>query len=289
VVRVLALVAACVAALCAPPLSRAYGWPIKPFHRQHVVRAAFDDPRFGRYFHFGVDICAHDGTAVYAVASGTVFAYSDAVAVRQPNGHEFSYWHVRATVPEHAYVRAGQRIGVVRAGFGHVHFAEFDGRTYVNPLRRGGLTPFVDHTAPVVGPIALKQWHGTVRLTVEAYDVPPLVPRGPWSGAVWTPEIVRWRLLGNGRPVVPWTVAVDFRRFHSPREYTSIYARGTRQNRPDSPGRYIFWLTHGLALPDGDYALQVWASDTRGNVGSDALEFTLSSDQGLNTTNRASR
>jgi len=289
VVRVLALGATCVAALWAPSFACAYGWPIKPFHRQHVVRGAFDDPRFGRYFHFGVDISARTGTAVYAVAPGTVFTYPDAVAVRQANGHEFSYWHVRATVSEHAWVKKGQEIGVVRRGFGHVHFAEFDGRTYVNPLRRGGLTPFVDHTVPVVGPIALQESHGAVRLTVQAYDVPPLKPPWPWSGAVWTPEIVRWRLLSNGTPVVPWTVAVDFQRFHSAREYASVYAPGTRQNRPGRPGLYIFWLTHGIDLPDGDYALQVQAVDTRGNVGSGAMAFALSNGQSLNTTKRASR
>src|SRR5579859_7237437 len=118
-------VAAGVAALCAPAFAHAYGWPVKPFDQQHAIRGAFDDPRMGGSFHFGVDISVPDGTTVYAVAPGTVFRYSDAIAVRQPNGHEFSYWHVQATVPEHSYVEAGEQIGYVRYGFEHVHFAEF--------------------------------------------------------------------------------------------------------------------------------------------------------------------
>ena len=282
-------VAGIAVALCAPAFAHAYGWPLKPFDRQHAVRGAFDDPRFGRFFHFGVDISARDGTAVYAVASGTVFTYSDAIAVRQPGGHEFSYWHVRATVPEHSFVKKGEKIGVVRVGFGHVHFAEFDGHTYVNPLRRGGLSPFRDTTAPVVGPIDVDQSNGRMKATVRAFDVPPIAPPAPWRRAIWTPEIVRWRLLENGAPVVPWTIAVDFRTFHPASEYTAIYAPATRQNRPHRPGTYVFWLTHGISLLDGVYAIQVQAWDTRGNTGSASAEFEVTSDQSSKTTKLASR
>lgn len=288
-VRGLAFVAAGVAALIAPAFASAYHWPVKPFDRQHAVRGAFDDPRFGRFFHFGIDISVRDGTPVYAVAPGTVFRYADAVAVRRPGGREFSYWHVRAIVPEHAYVQAEQEIGVVRPGFGHVHLAEFDGRTYVNPLRRGGIAPYRDPTPPVVGPIALHMADGRVTATVEAWDVPPILAPPPWQNAIWTPETVQWRLLEAGAPVVPWTVVADFRRFLEPSRYRSIYAPATRQNRPGRPGRYVFWLTHGIGLLDGSYAIQVRASDTRGNTGYGAYEFDITGDQILNTTRLASR
>lgn len=288
-VRGLAFLAAGVAALVAPAFASAYQWPVKPFDRQHAVRGAFDDPRFGRFFHFGIDISVRDGTPVYAVAPGTVFRYSDAIAVRRPGGREFSYWHVRATVPEHAYVRAGQEIGVVRPGFGHVHFAEFDGRTYVNPLRRGGIAPFRDTTPPIVGPIDVHLAAGKVIATVEAWDVPPILAPSPWQNSVWTPEVVQWRLLESGAPVVPWTVVSDFRRFQPPSRYRSIYAPATRQNRAGRPGRYVFWLTHGTAVAEGSYAIQVRASDTRGNTGYGAYEFDITADRGLNTLKLPSR
>jgi len=277
------VIAAGVAALVAPAFAHAYGWPVKPFDRQHPVRAAFDDPRMGRwghYFHFGIDISAADGTAVYAVAPGTVYRYSDAVAIRRADGKEFSYWHVRATVPEHSFVKAGEKIGFVRPGFGHVHFAEFDGKTYVNPLRRGALAPFRDTTAPVVGPIDVLQKGAKIQATVQAFDIPPIPPPGAWRQAVWTPEEVEWRLLEGGRAVVPWTVVADFSRFHSPAQYDRIYAPGTQQNHPGRPGRYVFWLTHGMQLVDGEYAIQVRAMDTRGNTGSAALEFAVAADLG---------
>jgi hypothetical protein len=281
-------VAAGVAALSAPVLARAYPWPIKPFDQQHVVRGAFDDPRLGGTFHFGVDISAPDGTPVYAVAPGTIFRYSDAVAVHQPGGHEFSYWHVQATVPEHAYVHEGEQIGVVRPGFGHVHFAEWDGRTYLNPLRPGGLTPFDDTTTPVVGPIAVGETDGMVQAAVDAYDPPPIEPPPPWNESVWSPALVRWRLVGDGIDS-DWSVAEDANVYHLPDEFDQIYAPGTRQNFAGRPGRYVFWLTHGMALPDGHYVLDVEASDTRGNTGSASLAFDVPLAQSLNTVKLASR
>ena len=53
--------------------SSSYGWPVKPFHRQHPVRGFFGDPRIAEdahgtthSFHFGIDISCPDGTPVYA-------------------------------------------------------------------------------------------------------------------------------------------------------------------------------------------------------------------------------
>ena len=287
-VRVVAFLAAGVAGLSAPALAHAYGWPVKPFDQQHAIRGAFDDPRLFGSFHFGVDISVPDGTAVYAVAPGTVFRYSDAVAVRQPDGHEFSYWHVQATVREHAYVQTGDKLGFVRPGFGHVHFAEFDGETYVNPLRPGALTPFTDTTTPVVGPIEVLQVDGSVQATVEAYDPPPIVPPAPWQDAVWTPALIRWRIVQGGVAIVPWTVAVDSSTYHPRSAYDTVFAPGTHQNFPGRAGRYVFWLSHGMYLLNGSYTLDVQASDTRGNTGSSSLAFEVGADQSFRTTKLAS-
>src|SRR4249919_3672730 len=44
---------------------RSYGWPVKPFNRQHPVRGYLNDPRNAdgtKNFHFGIDISAADGT-----------------------------------------------------------------------------------------------------------------------------------------------------------------------------------------------------------------------------------
>ena len=54
----------------------AYGWPVKPFHRQHPIRGSFGDPRIGgrsHSFHFGVDVSCPDGTPVYATITGRAY------------------------------------------------------------------------------------------------------------------------------------------------------------------------------------------------------------------------
>src|SRR4051812_19979775 len=72
-------------------VSAPYPWPVKPFDRQHPVRAFFNDPRIAdasHAFHFGIDVAAPDGTAVYAVTPGKVFIedHGHAVAVQAPDG-----------------------------------------------------------------------------------------------------------------------------------------------------------------------------------------------------------
>src|SRR5215203_7177632 len=92
-----------------------YGWPVKPFHRQHPVRGNFGDPRtiFAApptsrallngsvlsHFHYGIDICSWRGTAVYPVRAGVVTGVSgehglERVTVASQAGRTFVYTHV---------------------------------------------------------------------------------------------------------------------------------------------------------------------------------------------------
>src|SRR6266853_6164980 len=94
----------------------AYGWPVKPFDRQHPVRAFLNDPRIGKNgglaFHFGIDVAAPDGTPVYAVEGGKVFFDSaEAIAVKVGPQHEFGYWHIDPAVKPHQIVRRHQLLG----------------------------------------------------------------------------------------------------------------------------------------------------------------------------------
>jgi hypothetical protein len=279
------LLSALVAA-CSPAAAHAYAWPLKPFDRQHAVRGGFDDPRVhygaggtSESFHFGIDISAPDGTPVYAVAPGTAYRGHDSVAVRQRDGHEFSYWHVLPAAREHALIRTHALIGYVLAPWEHVHFAEsFDG-AYVDPLRRGGLAPYVDTTTPTIGaltltragqPVEPQRVAGIVDVAVEASDAPPLAPPPPWEGARVAPALIRWRLLHDGQDVVAWQTAFETRELIPNGLFEDVYAPGTSQNKPNRPGVYHYWLRHDWEtthVPDGAYVLEVEAADARGNVG----------------------
>ena len=73
---------------------------------------------------------------------------------RDPDAHDgtvFAYWHIVPAVHNGEYAVAYRTVlGHISKGWEHVHLAELvDGR-YVNPLRRGAITPYADTTRPTV-------------------------------------------------------------------------------------------------------------------------------------------
>jgi len=293
--RVSALYLTLAAALALPAAAGAtYGWPLKPFDRQHAVRSFFDDPRAegtsATSFHFGVDISAPDGTPVYAVSDGVARLQPDAVAVVATTGDRtFSYWHVDPTVPDLAQITVGEEIGTIKPGFGHVHFTEIHDGRYVNPLRPGGITPYVDSTSPTVvslfaavgtRKLALDALHGRFDLLVDTYDTPPPpLPAPPWNLTRVAPALIRWRLVPAGAASAPWRTAVDFRSYLAPKaKFSSVYAPWTTLNEPGRPARLVYYLAQrwdSSRLPDGRYRLEVAVFDSQGNSARAGLWVTI--------------
>jgi hypothetical protein len=268
-----------------------YGWPLKPFDAPHPVRAYFCDPRISgqsRAFHFGVDISAPNGTAVFAVEAGTVHLEdARAISVVSSEG-EHGYWHVVPAVAHLQQVSQHQLLGHVDAPWLHVHFAERRGGQYVNPLRPGALTPWHDATPPTVSGITFSRdgtdvpvasVHGAVDVIAEAFDTPPIPVPPPWDHLPVTPAVLRWRVLRAGEVVRAWHTPVDFRSTLLPQSaFARVYAPGTRQNHAGTPGLYRFYLAHTWStatIPDGAYELQAEASDLAGNTGTHTLGFTV--------------
>ena len=268
-----------------------YSWPLQPFDEPHPVRAYFNDPRISgnsRAFHFGIDISAPNGTAVYAVEPGIVHL-EDARAISVAAGEvEHGYWHVVPAVQAHQQVARHDLLGHIDAPWLHVHFAERRAGSYRNPLRAGALTPWHDGTRPGVTRVTFSRGgvelppaavHGAVDVIAEAHDTPPIPVPAPWNDLPVTPARLRWRVLRGSETVRPWHTPVDFRGTLLPQAaYDRIYAPGTRQNRAGSPGLYRFFLAHTWSttlFPDGNYELEVEASDLAGNTGTRTQAFTV--------------
>jgi len=279
-------------ALLVPAAASSYGWPIKPFYRQHLIRGYFDDPRLSsdEYgFHFGVDISAPDGTPVYAIEPGRARVRGQTVSVfPKRGGHQLSYWHVVPSVVKNQRVRRHQLLGHVVAGAGHVHLSEYKDGTYVNPLRLGGLAPYIDDTVPQIPkltfyatgvPIPPENVSGLMDITVNAFDTPPVPLPLPWNQVIYTPALIRWRIVQGQVTIRRWETPVDFRQFLLPLNlFNFVYAPGTFQNKAGRRGNYEFYLAHQFdtrALPNGSYVLQVEALDDQENVGQASFAFTV--------------
>src|SRR5690242_14218232 len=165
--RLVPLFVVLLAAAMGSSTAAAYPWPFKPFDKQHPIRGFFGDPRTvfengvlsGGFegpgffsFHQGVDIAAPNGTPIYPVVSG-VAHYLGAATLNVDAGNDrtFQYFHIVPVVGEGQEVVARRTIlGYVQPPFGHVHLTEIDGSHSVNPLQKGHLTPYTDHTKPTI-------------------------------------------------------------------------------------------------------------------------------------------
>jgi len=257
------------------------------------VRAYLDDPRIPRdlsahNFHIGVDIGCPGGTPVYAIEAGTARrshgANASVVEVYSAD-RSLSYWHIRPAVRDWQHVQRHTLVGWTLPNFNHVHLSERDSKGYVNPLRSGALGPFADHTIPKTIRVSFRagavrrdpqRLSGRFDIVADAVDLDPGVSPQPWAV---TPSLLRWRILRDGRVVVPWQTGPDFRtRVLRPEQFASVYAPGTRANHRGEPGYFSFYLTHGWSsksLANGSYRLEVAASDIRGNTGLALFAITI--------------
>ena len=279
---------------CRSTLQGLYGWPLKPFDRAHPVRGVFNDPRIAgssRSFHFGIDISAPNGTPVYAVRAGQVHLEGSRAVAVVAGDTAFGYWHLVPAVAHRQRVGHHELLGHVEAPWLHLHFAERRAGSYRDPLRPGALSPWTDATLPHVTKIVLSRdgralpagaIFGPVDVIAEAHQMPPLPVPPPWQGLPLTPARMRWRVRRNNRTVRSWHTPIDFSQGLLPQDqFSRVYAPGTRQNRPGKPGLYRFYLAHTWStrmLADGDYELEVEASDLYGNRGMLALPFALVND-----------
>jgi hypothetical protein len=269
---------------CAPP-GLVPGWPLKPFHEEHVVRAGINEVRPAN-LHVAVDIQANNFQAVYPIYSGRAYpaatgSYGDYNIRVGP----YIYWHVVPRVRAGQWVTAYKTVlGQVENGFGHIAFSQGSTARTLNPLRPGGgLVPYTDTEPPVID---VPRIYANGRVIVRAFDPQSFIHKLSYLTPVLAPSSLAWRLYNSkGRALTGLEWAMRGSQNYPPGDAPIIYAPGA-----SNPGfecfyrklicipNWIYNLAGGLTGPlpfgrmsRGRYKLTVYAWDWKGNTS--ALDY----------------
>ncbi len=260
-----------------------YQWPITPFNQQHNISGTFGEFRHGPpiHFHNAVDIPASEGTPVYAVEGGVVLwigsGFNGGIRVGR-----FAYVHVvpRSDLQLGDTVTQWEVVGYINSAY-HVHFKDGGGASsypLVNPLLQGNLSPFEDPWGTNVYSVTFfshylgnymnsDSLYGQVDIVAGALDTTGSGTIGSNNGVfqiyyalfssdtdsiiVGPHRLVQFVHLPS-TPVdevyyVPWS---NNQNHYYIVTNSTVKARGSLD------------LKH---IPEGDYVLAVYASDTRDN------------------------
>lgn len=254
------------------------GWPLKPFHQQHAIRAGIDELRPAN-FHVAVDIEAHDFQSVFAIQSGYASVIQDAPTDTKVTVGDYTYWHITPSVHSGERVTAYKtRLGSIENGFKHVAFSEGGDNDYLNPLRPGGpLRPYSDTEPPVLG---VPEIFPDGRVIEHAFDPQSYIHKLSYLTPVLAPAALAWRLYNaRGRAITGLEWALNSSGYISPSLKPTVFAPGA-----SNPGfdcfytqlicipNWVYNLAGGLTEPlpfgrmrAGNYRLTVYAWDFAGN------------------------
>jgi hypothetical protein len=271
------------------------GWPLKPFHSQHALRAGLNEQRTTS-FHHGIDIQAYDGSRVYAIQPGRAHIIQATGADSRVQVGNFIYWHVHPTVREREPIAPyRQVVGRITPGHGHLHLSELDAANrYLNPLRPGGraLAPYSDTEPPVIG---RPRFTPGGQVVLRIFDPQSFRVHTTYDTPVIAPAAVAYRVFdaaGNRLGSLHWALRGSQNLDWTAERAAAIYARGSRpeqgscfEHRPVCRPDYRYLLAGGLApaltevfLPAGRYRLTAYAWDWVGNASARDAFFTVRAD-----------
>ena len=266
-------------------MSAPYPWPVKPFNRQHPVRGFFNDPRIqdaSHAFHFGIDVSAPDGTAVYAVTPGQGLHRGQGPRRRRA-GARRARLRLLARQAGGRPPPAGAAAPAARAhreGLGPRPLRR-EPQQPVPSTRSGRArsTPFVDVGHPTIAKIMFRARQADAAARPRQGPRADLLHRlrhdaDPRAAAVVahagrSRRACATAIFCAGKCVLPLRAGRRSARVPQARR---VPPRSTRprhaQNHPNKPGLYCYILAHdwnSAAFPNDHYHLEVQAADVHGN------------------------
>jgi len=265
-----------------PVPGAAYSWPVKPFDSQHPIFATIGEYRTPTRVHAGVDIGEGAGAQVYSVTDGTVINVNSningSVRIRTDSGTEYEYVHITPSIVINSTVTVGVTVlgEIADIDAPHLHFTENKGGS--NPLRDGGLTPYVDKSSPTI--VSVDFWkqgteeqltgslYGHIDLRVNTFD-PRTSVTGDSAGGncgIYKITIEFWQggnLIGD---------KIEYHIYNKipPSPVSLVYATGSTQSI------FLYWATNDpFNVPYDKY----WNSNQR--TGSDYTVNALIPSQAL--------
>jgi len=230
------------------PAGAEFGWPIKPFHREHGLRAGLNELRPGS-LHVAVDIQARSGAAVYALQPGVAEVLSPGTVDVRVRVGSYIYWHIDPSVSDGETVVPFETVlGHILFNYGHMALSELNTEgEYVNPLRPGGivLRPYANHAPPEIATPAVA---ADGQVIVAAYSPQSFVETTTYPTPVLAPAALAYRLYtAQGAALTPLEWAFRGTHLLPFDERDLIYAPGAH-----SPGFNCFAFRH-LCVPQWVY------------------------------------
>jgi hypothetical protein len=263
------------------------GWPLRPFHRQHPIRANLNELRTGS-MHSGLDIQGRNGQAVYALQGGVAKVNRQGVDTNVQVGR-FVYFHLVPWVQTGQYVSPYSTVlGTILFPAGHVHLTDQLGSTELNPLRPGGrvVGPYHDTVAPVIG---RPEFHSHGRVDIRVYDPQSYTRHTTYWTPVLAPAALAYRVYTTrGRRLTSLRWALRGTHVYPFSLRHRIYTPDARGGgwicfgyHPRCTPNWHYHLAGGLApslsrLRPGVYRLTVYAWDWAGNVTARDERFVVS-------------
>lgn len=269
-----------------PESAAQYPWPVTPLHDSHEITGTFSEYRDTQpspHFHNAVDIPKADRSPVYAVETGTVSGFgSDWIRVGN-----FAYVHVEPSpalaIGDTAYV-SETIVGTILDGYGHVHLTDGQPGSERQPLREGGLTPFVDDWAPTIDNIrfyhqptrqrlATTELTGDVEITFRVSEAngPPTTSVSRLNNGAY---LVGYKVLTRDRLDEVHVPPDDGVRFRFDTKPSNTYVHNVFDPLQSSNASHVYIVTNDVTqeaawdtrvLDEGEYTVMLFAEDTRGN------------------------